>query len=248
MKERPATDEPTAGPASEDHLDDEALAALVEGAEDGAGGGSAAHRHVAACARCRRELDTLRRAVAALAQTGGQGVPPRFPAQVAERIRIRSRGRFFGAARPLERAPWGIVLAVLLLGLLALYVLVSRAPTGRVDELFGLRRLFPIEHGDGHAVERLVAGLGHYPVHHPEPRVLLNPLGDLLPQVLAILGHGGGEDLDAVEGLAAGILGWCVRPGHSPERYTASMAMAIPWPPPMHAAPIARLALRRRSS
>src|SRR6185436_20717710 len=62
-----------------------------------------------------------------------------------------------------------------------------------------LRLVFPPEDRDRQAVERLIGRLRHDGVHDLVLRVLPNPRGNLLPQVLPLLRHRRREDLHTVE-------------------------------------------------
>src|SRR5690349_1608541 len=60
-------------------------------------------------------------------------------------------------------------------------------------------RRLPEEHRDRQAVERLVARLRHDHVAHLEVRVLVDPVGHLVAQPLAVRDHGRREHLHPVE-------------------------------------------------
>src|SRR6187401_269498 len=73
------------------------------------------------------------------------------------------------------------------------------------------RAVFPVEEGDRQAVKGLVRRLSDNGVDDLELRMLTDPGGDLLAEVLALLCHRGGEDLDSVETCGRVVLILCHR-------------------------------------
>jgi len=56
-----------------------------------------------------------------------------------------------------------------------------------------------VENSDGKAVEGLVGRLCHDCIHNSELRVVAKPVCDFVAELVPILRHGRGEDLDPVE-------------------------------------------------
>jgi anti-sigma factor RsiW len=80
--------------------------------------------HLAACDRCRGEYERFREAVAQVALLGRAPAPRDFDDRVAETIRRRSAGRFFGRRAFGDRVPFEMLAAVALVALLVLYFFV----------------------------------------------------------------------------------------------------------------------------
>jgi anti-sigma factor RsiW len=74
--------------------------------------------HLASCARCKAEYERFRGAVGAVSGLGRIAAPRDFDDQVADTIRRRSAGKFFGRRAFGDRVPFEI-LAVLALVLVA---------------------------------------------------------------------------------------------------------------------------------
>ena len=90
----------------------------------------AVEEHLAGCASCREALTALKETVNALSGLHKIPAPPNFDKDVAETIRRRSGGRFFGRRAFGDRVPFEL-LALLALGLgVALYFLLGRSETG----------------------------------------------------------------------------------------------------------------------
>lgn len=86
--------------------------------------------HLRGCAPCREALEAVKETVNALSGLHKIPAPPHFDRDVAETIRRRSGGRFFGRRAFGDRVPLE-VLAILALALgLALYFFLRRSDTG----------------------------------------------------------------------------------------------------------------------
>src|SRR4029453_4373014 len=72
----------------------------------------------------------------------------------------------------------------------------------------------PVEEGDGQAVELLIGALGDHSVHHLDPRIVAEPLGDGVPHGLAVPGERRREHLHSAERSV----------GHAPPSYIQSGA------------------------
>lgn len=86
--------------------------------------------HLETCEECRESTADAGESLRALSGLKKQPAPQNFDQEVAETIRRRSRGRFFGRRTLGDRVPLEILaLVVLLLGL-GLYFLLRRSDTG----------------------------------------------------------------------------------------------------------------------
>lgn len=84
--------------------------------------------HLAGCSACRAELQALRRTVAELGGLRGRA-PSRFLPALQERLRQRSRGRFFATQSSwLQRLPLAWLSLLMLLAMLAYYLLLLQEP------------------------------------------------------------------------------------------------------------------------
>jgi anti-sigma factor RsiW len=93
--------------------------------------------HLAECADCKAALAELRQTMNALSGLNRVAAPQDFDRAVAETIRRRSRGRFFGRRALGDRVPFEL-LAVLALALgLALYFFLRRSDTGSLRPFHG---------------------------------------------------------------------------------------------------------------
>ncbi len=116
-------DHDTARTLLNDHLDGE----LSPGAEQELAA------HLSGCEACQRELADLRRTLSSLAGLGAVAPPQEFVSKVKQRIRRRSRGRFFGPQRLLTRIPFEWVSFVLILIMLLLYLsFIQTSPRARI--------------------------------------------------------------------------------------------------------------------
>ena len=77
--------------------------------------------HLAHCASCREELEEFRNTLSSLAGLAQVEVPPEFVTKVQQRIRTRSRGRFFSPENLLTRIPFEWISFFLIMLMLALY-------------------------------------------------------------------------------------------------------------------------------
>jgi anti-sigma factor RsiW len=114
----------------EGHEDIEAkLSDYVEGGLP-ASEAAAVEEHLRGCAACTEALAAVKQAVSALSGLHKIPAPPNFDREVAETIRRRSGGRFFGRRAFGDRVPLEL-LAILALGLgLALYFFLRSSDTG----------------------------------------------------------------------------------------------------------------------
>jgi len=78
--------------------------------------------HMKTCVVCRREIEELKRSVNALSGLHKLSAPVDLSVGVADRIRKRSRGRFFAKR---DRVPYQMFSLVMLAILLAVYVALS---------------------------------------------------------------------------------------------------------------------------
>lgn len=86
--------------------------------------------HLRECAACRAAYDQFRETMGALSGLHKMSAPQSFERDVAETIRRRSGGRFFGRRAFGDRIPFEI-LAIIVLALgLAIYVLLRSSSTG----------------------------------------------------------------------------------------------------------------------
>jgi anti-sigma factor RsiW len=90
----------------------------------------ALEQHLESCSTCRDDLAQLRKTIDALSGLHRMEAPRNFDQEVAETIRRRSRGRFFGRKTLGDRVPFGLLaLLALVLGL-ALYFFLRGSDTG----------------------------------------------------------------------------------------------------------------------
>jgi anti-sigma factor RsiW len=79
-------------------------------------------QHLESCAPCRAQYQAFEKTVGALSGLHQMVAPPELAEGVRDRIRKRSRGRFFAPRRLAERVPYELF-SLLMLGLiLAMYV------------------------------------------------------------------------------------------------------------------------------
>jgi anti-sigma factor RsiW len=117
-------------PQTDEHEEIEAkLSDFVEGSLP-ASEAAAVEEHLRGCAACSEALAAVKQTVSALSGLHKIPAPPHFERDVAETIRRRSGGRFFGRRAFGDRVPLEL-LAILALGLgLALYFLLRSSDTG----------------------------------------------------------------------------------------------------------------------
>jgi anti-sigma factor RsiW len=117
-------------PQSNGHDEIEAkLSDYVEGslkAEEAA----AVEEHLRGCAACTEALAAVKETVSALSGLHKIPAPPHFDRDVAETIRRRSGGRFFGRRAFGDRVPLEVLAIVALALGLALYFFLRRSDTG----------------------------------------------------------------------------------------------------------------------
>lgn len=83
---------------------------------------AALEEHLKGCAECTRELDAFEKSVNALHAVHKMAAPQAFTEGVRDRIRKRSRGRFFGPRKLPDRLPLEILSLVMLGLILAIYL------------------------------------------------------------------------------------------------------------------------------
>lgn len=82
--------------------------------------------HLETCERCRAEYARFREAVGAVSGLGRAHAPEDLAGKVAETIRKRSAGRFFGRSAFADRVPFELIAAVALVALLVAYFVFVR--------------------------------------------------------------------------------------------------------------------------
>ena len=87
-------------------------------------------RHLETCEECRASVNDAGESLRALSGLKKQPAPQHFDREVAETIRRRSRGRFFGRRTLGDRVPLEILALVVLVIGLGLYFLLRRSDTG----------------------------------------------------------------------------------------------------------------------
>lgn len=103
--------------------------------------------HLETCEECRASVTDAGESLRALSGLKKQPAPDHFDREVAETIRRRSKGRFFGRRTLGDRVPLEILaLVVLLLGL-GLYFMLRRSDTGSLQP-FERGREQPVIHED----------------------------------------------------------------------------------------------------
>lgn len=90
-------------------------------------------RHLETCAHCREALAGLRETMHALSGLNRVAAPDHFDREVAETIRRRSRGRFFGRKALGDRVPFELLAVLALLLGLALYFFLRQSETGSLS-------------------------------------------------------------------------------------------------------------------
>lgn len=83
--------------------------------------GSELEAHLRTCADCQRELDALKQTLGSLGQLAPVTPPPEFVRKVQQRIRRRSRGRFFAEESVLSRIPFEWISFVIIILMLVWY-------------------------------------------------------------------------------------------------------------------------------
>lgn len=87
-------------------------------------------QHIEGCATCQQDVAELRKTVSALSGLHRVPAPQNFDQEVADTIRRRSQGRFFGRRTLGDRVPFELLaLLALVLGL-ALYFFLRGSDTG----------------------------------------------------------------------------------------------------------------------
>ncbi len=79
--------------------------------------------HLKGCEQCRKELETFRQTLDALSGLRTLPPPDNFTRKVQQRIHKRSRGKFFGPERVLQRIPFEWISFVIIIIMLVLYML-----------------------------------------------------------------------------------------------------------------------------
>ena len=86
--------------------------------------------HLATCSDCRTAYDEFKDALTALSGLRGMSAPVDFDTDVAETIRQRSGGRFFGRKAFGDRVPFELLAIVALVIMLIAFLLVRSSDTG----------------------------------------------------------------------------------------------------------------------
>lgn len=79
--------------------------------------------HLQGCPGCQKELEVFRQTLRSLSGLRQLPPPDDFSKKVQQRIQRRSRGRFFGAERALNRIPFEWISFVIIIIMLVLYML-----------------------------------------------------------------------------------------------------------------------------
>jgi predicted anti-sigma-YlaC factor YlaD len=79
--------------------------------------------HLQGCEECRKELETFRHTLRSLSGLRPLPPPDNFARKVQQRIHRRSRGRFFGGERIIQRVPFEWISFVIIIIMLVLYML-----------------------------------------------------------------------------------------------------------------------------
>lgn len=90
----------------------------------------AVEQHLEGCPTCRDDLAELRKTMDALSGLDRVAAPDNFDHEVAETIRRRSRGRFFGRRTLGDRVPFELLAVLALVLGLALYFFLRGSDTG----------------------------------------------------------------------------------------------------------------------
>jgi anti-sigma factor RsiW len=98
--------------------------------------------HLETCAACKAAYAEFERTMAALStvKTPKQPAPAEFGKHVEDTIAARSAGRFFGRKTLGDRVPFGALLIVALLVLLAIAALIWASPTGSLERRDGAHK------------------------------------------------------------------------------------------------------------
>lgn len=115
-------------PKSHDELE-AMLSDYVEGALSEAEAAEV-EAHIQSCSECAEAASELGKTVSALASLNRVAAPDEFPNEVAETIRRRSAGRFFGKRTLGDRVPLELLAIVALALALILYFLLRGSETG----------------------------------------------------------------------------------------------------------------------
>ncbi len=97
--------------------------------------GARLEEHLGACVVCRREYQDFERMLGGLGGLERQVAPEGFAQGVIQRVRRRSRGRFFNpllSVRRVDRIPYELFSVLMLAILVAIYVLLQLSQPGRL--------------------------------------------------------------------------------------------------------------------
>jgi anti-sigma factor RsiW len=89
--------------------------------------------HLQACVVCRRDWQQFERTVSVLGGLERASAPPDFARGVVERVRQRSKGRFFAPRRAIDRVPYELFSLVMLAIILVIYLVMQYTQPGRVN-------------------------------------------------------------------------------------------------------------------
>ena len=86
--------------------------------------------HLDSCARCREAYDDFKVTVGALSGLHKMSAPDKFEAEVADKIRRRSGGRFFGRKAFGDRVPFEVLAILAIVVGLVIFFLIRSSGTG----------------------------------------------------------------------------------------------------------------------
>lgn len=89
--------------------------------------------HLDGCEACRIEWDEFRSAVEAISGLHKVSAPPAFEHEVAETIRRRSGGRFFGRRAFGDRVPFELLAIIAVVVMLSVYWWMRSSKTGSIE-------------------------------------------------------------------------------------------------------------------
>jgi predicted anti-sigma-YlaC factor YlaD len=88
--------------------------------------------HLESCPSCREELDALKKTLSSLAGLSTLKPPEEFVSKVQQRIRRRSRGRFFTPENLLMRVPFEWISFVIIILMLLMYFMLVQSNVPQV--------------------------------------------------------------------------------------------------------------------
>jgi anti-sigma factor RsiW len=88
--------------------------------------------HLEQCDTCRAELEALKKTLSSLAGLAPVPPPQDFGRKVQQRIKRRSRGRFFPDEHWIQRVPWEWISFVIIMLMLVMYYMLIQAQAPQV--------------------------------------------------------------------------------------------------------------------